>query len=64
MEEALRYRDLAARFEREAFASTLPRVRELKLNAARQWEALAEEQEMVLHWGPYSTRSNRSDWIF
>ena len=61
MEAAIQYRGLASRFEREAFASTLPRIRELKLSAARRWEALAGEKEMVVRG---SGSSDRTDWIF
>ena len=59
MTESIEYRSLAAQLRREAMASRLPRVRELKLSAADRWDVLAEELE---HFSPRQV--DRAAWIF
>jgi len=60
MESINEYRALAAKLKREGMASLLPNVRELKLNAARRWEELADETELVIR--PSCRRSEM--WIY
>jgi hypothetical protein len=60
MELAVAYRARAARLKREGMSCLLPNVRHLKLNAARRWEALAEEAEMVARPGNRSA----ANWIY
>ena len=61
MEAAIEYRGLAAKLKREAAMSSLPNVRELKLEAAHRWESLAEEIEMVVMPGKSTALEG---WIF
>ena len=61
MESAIEYRGLAAKLKREAAIATLPRVRDLKLEAAHRWESMANEIEMVIM--PSKTAS-ANNWIF
>lgn len=61
MESVIEYRGLAAKLKREAAIATLPRVRDLKLEAAIRWESLASEIEMVVMPGRPSTTAS---WIF
>ena len=63
MNEAIEYRSLAAQMRREAMASLLPRVRELKLSAADRWDVLAAELEHFSH-SPLASPAERAAWIF
>ena len=63
MTEAMSYRSLAAQMRREARATNLPCVRNVKLAAAERWEVLAEELE---HFGVRGTahKDDRAAWIY
>lgn len=61
MDRAIDYRAIAARLKREAEMAALPQVRSLKLGAARRWETLAQEIELVV--AP-SARQTSAHWIF
>lgn len=63
MHEAIEYRSLAANLRREAEASLLPRVRELKIAAAERWDILAEEMEHFTA-PPAAISPANTGWIF
>lgn len=43
MSRASEYRNLAAKFRREAASAALPQLRQIDLAAAERWEFLADE---------------------
>jgi len=63
MDRAAEYRGIAERFRRQALATSLPRQRELNLSAARRWEMIAEEIE-VMTAPAYANLSQPGGWFY
>nr|WP_207785963.1 hypothetical protein [Altererythrobacter segetis] len=59
MSTASDYRNLAAKFRREAECAVLPQLRQVNSAAAERWEFLADELERT----EGSAKANRMDWF-
>jgi hypothetical protein len=62
VEKAAEYRGIAEKFRREAMQAPLPQQRQLALNAAQRWEALAEDIERAIA-PTVALRGGRADWM-